>query len=330
MRILVVGGAGYIGSHVVRHLVRGGHDVRVLDNLSLGHRAAVPQGLLREGDLDDPDSLIAALRDHGSEAVMHFAASAQVSESVADPAKYYRNNVVGALNLLDAMRACGVGRIVFSSTAAVYGMPERSPIAEGVPKAPINPYGRTKLIIEQALADYAQAYGLGYGVLRYFNAAGAADDGSIGEDHEPETHLIPLILRVAAGRLPQIQVFGTDYPTRDGTCIRDYVHVDDLAEAHRLVLEQIASGKGLAYNVGVGRGFSVLEVIEAARRVTGRPIPVVERPRRAGDPPALVADVTAIQRDLGFRARYTEIDQIVDSAWRWHDGRPDGYADREP
>src|SRR4051794_17762091 len=271
MRILVVGGAGYIGSHAVRRLLRAGHDVHVFDNLDLGHAWAAPEGRLIIGDLADRAALESALRSAGAEAVMHFAAFASVPESVADPSKYYRNNIVGTLNLLDAMRAAGARRIVFSSTAAVYGVPDVVPIPEDAPTRPINPYGATKLAAERALADYAAAYGLGTAALRYFNACGAAEDGSLGEDHEPETHLIPLVLQVALGRRDSIAVFGTDYPTPDGTCVRDYIHVEDLADAHLLALDRIEPGRSLTYNVGTGRGFSVHEVIEAARRVTGRP-----------------------------------------------------------
>jgi len=330
MRILVVGGAGYIGSHAVRLLGRSGHDVHVLDNLSVGHEAAVPAATLIRGDLADAPGLEDALRRHRIEAVMHFAAFASVPESVAEPARYYRNNVVGTLNLLDAMRAAGVGRIVFSSTAAVYGVAGDAPIVEGSPTRPINPYGFTKLAIERALADYGAAYGLGSATLRYFNACGAADDGSIGEDHAPESHLIPIVLQVALGQRPHVEVFGTDYPTPDGTCVRDYIHVEDLAEAHRLVLERIEPGRALVYNVGTGRGASVREVVEAARRVTGRPIAVVESPRRPGDPPALVASGEALRRDLGWSPRYTEIGPIVESAWRWHSSHPRGYGDSRP
>jgi UDP-glucose 4-epimerase len=325
MRVLVIGGAGYIGSHAVRGLADAGHDVRVFDNLSQGHPESVPEGTLIRGELDDRAALDAALADHGIDAVMHFAAFASVPESVADPAKYYRNNLVGTLNLLDAMRAAGIGRIVFSSTAAVYGVPETSPIPEASPKQPINPYGFTKLAMEQALADYARAYGLGYAVLRYFNACGASADATIGEDHEPETHLIPITLQVALGQRASLSVFGNDYPTPDGTCVRDYIHVEDLADAHIRVLDRIEPGRGLTYNVGTGQGVSVRAVVEAARRVTGRPIPVVEQPRRAGDPPSLVASPRAIQRDLGWAPRYTTIEAIVASAWKWHESHPRGY-----
>lgn len=325
MKILVVGGAGYIGSHAVKLLRAHGHEVWVFDNLGRGHAGSVPAEILVKGDLGDEAGIERALGDHGIEAVMHFAAYALVPESVSDPAEYYRNNVVGSLNLLDAMRAVGVRRLVFSSTCAVYGETE-SPIREDAPKAPINPYGFTKLVIERALADYAAAYGIGYAALRYFNACGAAEDGSIGEDHDPETHLIPLVLQVVLGQRESISVFGTDYPTADGSCVRDYIHVEDLAEAHRLALEKIEPGKGLVLNLGTGRGYSVREVIEAARRVTGHPIPEVERPRRAGDPAELYADPRAAREALGWEARYTKIERIMESAWRWHQSYPRGYS----
>jgi UDP-glucose 4-epimerase len=325
MRILIVGGAGYIGSHAVRALLGAGHDVRVFDNLVYGHAEAVPEGLLVRGDLADRDALERALKDQRSEAVMHFAAYASVPESVSDPARYYRNNLIGTLNLLDAMRAAGVGRIVFSSTCAVYGVPGSVPIHEDCPTKPINPYGFTKRAMEVALGDYASAYGLGFTVLRYFNACGAAADGTIGEHHKPETHLIPIALQVALGQRQSISIFGTDYPTPDGTCIRDYIHVDDLADAHIRALLRLELGKGMVYNVGTGKGMSVRQVVEAARRVTGRAIPVLEQPRRAGDPPELVAEGNAIRRDLGWSPRYTEIEAIVETAWKWHSAHPCGY-----
>lgn len=328
MPVLVVGGAGYIGSHAVRGLIEAGHGVWVYDDLSQGHAPAVPADRLVRGTLADRGALEAALRAHGIDSVMHFAAFASVPESVADPAKYYQNNLVGTLNLLDAMRAAGVQRIVFSSTAAVYGVPQVVPIPEDSPKQPINPYGFTKLAMERALADYAHAYGLGYAVLRYFNACGASSDAMIGEDHTPETHLIPLVLQVALGQRPNVSIFGTDYPTPDGTCIRDYVHVEDLADAHIRVLDRIEQGRGLTYNVGTGNGASVREVVEAVRRVTGHPIPAVEHPRRAGDPPVLVASSDALQRELGWSPRYTRIEEIVASAWKWHRSHPRGYASR--
>ena len=256
---------------------------------------------------------------------MHFAAFAAVGESVADPAKYYQNNVVASLTLLEAMRAAGVKRIVFSSTTATYGVPEHVPITEEEPQQPINPYGFAKLVIEQALADYAQAYGFGYAALRYFNAAGASPDGDLGEDHDPETHLIPLVLQVALGQRPHITIFGDDYPTPDGTCIRDYIHVDDLGAAHVLALEQLQAGQGLQLNLGTGRGHSVREVIDACRRVTGHAIPAPIGPRRPGDPPELVADSPQAQRVLDWQPQYTDIESIVRTAWKWHSSHPRGY-----
>ncbi len=325
MKVLVTGGAGYIGSHAARLLQRAGHEVWVYDNLCLGHRAAVSAGRLIEGQLMDRPRLVETLSDRGIEAVMHFAAFAAVGESVADPAKYYQNNVVASLNLLEAMRAAGVKLIVFSSTTATYGVPERLPITEEEPQRPINPYGFAKLVVEHALADYARAYGLGYAALRYFNAAGASPEGDLGEDHDPETHLIPLVLQVALGQRPHITVFGDDYPTPDGTCIRDYIHVDDLGAAHVLALEKLEAGQGLQLNLGTGRGHSVREVIEACRRVTGHPIPAQIGPRRPGDPPELVADARKAQRVLDWQPQYPEIEAIVRTAWKWHASHPRGY-----
>jgi UDP-glucose-4-epimerase GalE len=259
------------------------------------------------------------------EAVVHFAASAYVGESVTDPAKYYQNNLLNGLNLLERVRRQGVTRFVFSSTCATYGVPDAVPITEAEKQKPINPYGNTKLAFEFALRDYA-AHGVGGVALRYFNAAGAAGDGGIGEDHSPETHLIPLVLQVALGRRPHIEVFGDDYPTPDGTCVRDYIHVDDLADAHVLALEKLEPGRFAAYNVGTGRGFSVREVVATAEAVTGKPIPVKVGPRRAGDPPALVAAADLIRKELGWSPKYPELRPIVESAWRWHQANPNGYA----
>jgi UDP-glucose 4-epimerase len=325
VKILVIGGAGYVGSHALRHLLAAGHDCLVYDNLSQGHRAAVPAGRLIVGRLQDRPLLEAVLLRERIEAVVHFAAFALVGESVRDPAKYYQNNILGSLSLLDAMRAAGVRRIVFSSTTATYGVPDRVPIDEDQPQRPINPYGFSKLVVEQALADYAAAYGLGYAALRYFNAAGASPAGDIGEDHDPETHLIPLVLQVALGQRPQIEIFGDDYPTPDGTCVRDYVHVDDLASAHLLALERLRPGQGLKLNLGTGRGYSVREVIDACRQATGHPIPVKMGARRSGDPPALVADARRAREQLGWQPRYLEIGSIVETAWGWHQSHPQGY-----
>jgi len=327
MNILLTGGAGYVGSHAARLLQQSGHDVWLYDNLSYGHRSASPKGRLIEGDLMDGARLASALRDHSIEAVMHFAAFAYVGESVTNPAKYYQNNVVGTLSLLEAMRAVGVNRIVFSSTCATYGVPEKVPITEAEKQQPINPYGFTKLVIERALADYAHAYGFGYAALRYFNAAGAAEDASIGEDHDPETHLIPLVLQVALGQRDEALVYGDNYATPDGTCIRDYIHVDDLGAAHIAALERLEPGAELKLNLGTGAGASVMEVIEAARRVTGHKIPhrVVER--RPGDPPMLVADASLARKTLGWTPKYVGIEPIVASAWRWHKAHPRGYGD---
>jgi UDP-glucose 4-epimerase len=327
MRILVTGGAGYIGSHAVRLFLARGHDVWVYDNLSMGHRAAVPAERLIAADLCETQRLDHALMLHRIEAVVHFAAFAFVGESVTNPAKYYQNNLVNTLNLLDALRRHKIGRIVFSSTCATYGVPEIVPITEDEKQKPINPYGNTKLAIEHALADYAAAYGWGFAALRYFNAAGAAPDGSIGEDHDPETHLIPLVLQTALGQRSAIEVFGTDYPTPDGTCVRDYIHVDDLADAHLLALEALAPGKQLRYNLGTGRGYSVREVIRAAEEVTGKKVGVKEGPRRAGDPPVLVAASEKVQRELGWRPKYTDLRSVVETAWQWHRAHPKGYDD---
>jgi len=329
MKVLLTGGAGYVGSHAARALQHAGHEIWVYDNLTEGHAAAVLEGRLIVGNLIDRSKLESCFVEHQIEAVMHFAASAYVGESVVDPAKFYNNNVVGTLSLLDAMRAAGVGRIVFSSTCATYGEPDQVPITESQSQAPINPYGFTKLVIERALADYSQAYGLGYAALRYFNASGAAEDGQIGEDHQPETHLIPLVLQVALGQREEITIFGDDYPTPDGTCIRDYIHVDDLAAAHREALEKLESGSQLKLNLGTGQGASVQQVIEACREVTGHPIPARVVRRRAGDPPELVADARLARKTLGWEPRHTNIRSIVASAWQWHQSHPRGFDDRD-
>jgi UDP-glucose 4-epimerase len=326
VRILVTGGAGYIGSHAVRMLVEAGHDVTVYDNLGLGHRKAVGKARLVEGDLLEREKLETTLREQKIEAVMHFAAFAAVGESVVDPAKYYQNNIIGSITLLEAMRAADVKRIVFSSTTATYGEPKTIPITEAEPQLPINPYGFSKVVVERALADYEHAYGFAYAALRYFNAAGASPSGEIGEDHTPETHLIPIVLQVALGQREKVTIFGTDYPTPDGTCIRDYIHIDDLATAHLQALEMLKSGSPLKLNLGIGRGYSVKEVIDACRKVTGHKIPNDVGPRRAGDPPELIANSSLAQKTLGWKPKYTDIDVIVDTAWRWHSSHPNGYG----
>jgi UDP-glucose-4-epimerase GalE len=326
MRVLVTGGAGYIGSHAVRRLLAHGHDVHVFDSLSMGHRAAVPVDRLTVGDLGDADHLDHVLLMHRTEAVVHFAAYAYVGESVLQPARYYWNNLHHGLVLLERMRRQGISKFVFSSSCSTYGVPDRVPIFEDSPQRPVSPYGWTKLALEQVLLDYARAYGWTVAVLRYFNAAGAAADGSLGEDHTPETHLIPLVLKVALGLRQHIDIFGTDYPTRDGTCVRDYVHVDDLAEAHCLAMEQLQPGAVRIFNVGIGAGYSVREVIETARSVTGKPIPVREGPRRAGDPAELIADSTRIRTSLGWTPKYGQLRPIIETAWNWMKNHPNGYS----
>jgi UDP-arabinose 4-epimerase len=315
--VLVTGGAGYIGSHACKALAAAGLTPVVYDNLSRGFEWAVKWGPFERGDILDRPRLEAVIRRHRPIAVMHFAAFAYVGESVAYPATYYRNNVVGSLALLEAMRAGGVDRIVFSSSCTTYGVHGTDPIGEDTLQAPVNPYGVTKLLVEQALRDFGVAYGLRAVALRYFNAAGADLDGEIGEAHDPETHLIPLVLEAAATGAP-LTVFGYDYPTPDGTCIRDYVHVTDLADAHVAALRSMDQASGFrAYNLGSGRGFSNLEIIAAARRQTGCEIPIKMGPRRAGDPPVLTADASKAGRELGWTPRRSSLDDIIGTAWRW-------------
>jgi UDP-glucose 4-epimerase len=325
MRVLVTGGAGYVGSHCIPSLLQAGHEVVVYDNLRFGHQAAVPAGLLVTGELFDQARLTHLLAEKKIDAVMHFAALALVGESVEKPALYYGNNVLGSFSLLEAMRETGVRNIVFSSTCATYGTPGKMPMDETTPQHPINPYGFSKLVVERMLADYAAAYGFAFAALRYFNASGAAPDGSVGEDHTPESHLIPIILQVALGQRNSVSIFGDDYPTPDGTCIRDYVHVHDLATAHLAALERLQPGRGIKVNLGTGRGYSVREVIEACRRITGHPIPATTAPRRPGDPPELVADARLAREVLGWQPRYTTIESIIETAWRWHKAHPRGY-----
>jgi UDP-glucose 4-epimerase len=325
MNILVTGGAGYVGSHAVRHFLEHGDKVWVYDNLAFGHEAAVPADRLIVADLGERERLLSVLKEKRIEAVVHFAAYAYVGESVEEPLKYYRNNIALSVELLEAMRITDVNKIVFSSTCATYGMPESMPISEETPQRPINPYGRTKLAIEWALADAAVAYGLSYAALRYFNAAGAHPSGEIGEDHEPETHLIPLILQTILGQRRAIRIFGTDYPTPDGTCIRDYIHVDDLASAHLLALQKLQPGQGLCLNLGTGRGYSVREVIAACSEVTGCPVNSEEVARRPGDPPVLVAAADKARSLLGWQPKYQNLQEIVETAWKWHRSHPHGY-----
>jgi len=333
-RILVTGGAGYIGSHTVRHLLAAGHAVVVIDDLSAGHRAAVPDGVpLAVADIADGPAVSGVLAEHRPEAVIHFAGSIEAGESMTDPRRFYANNVVGSLSLANALVDAANGAepvpVVFSSTAAVYGEPAVVPIREDSPKEPTNVYGETKLAFERILAAYDRAYGLRSVCLRYFNACGAGADGTIGADHRMKTHLLTVAMLTALGKREAVKVLGTDYPTPDGTGIRDYIHVDDLASAHVLALGSLfAGGSSTAYNVGVGQGFSVQEVLDAVDRVVGRPVRREYAPRRVGDPARLVADSSKIQRGLGWHPAHTDLDEIVASAWRWHSTHPDGYADR--
>ena len=324
MKILVTGGAGYIGSTVTEELLKDGHEVVVYDNLAKGHREAIdPAAIFVRADLMDGSTLRDTLSEHSIDGVIHMAADSLVGESSVEPANYFRNNVVAGLALLDAMRDCGVKYLVFSSTAATYGEPEKQPIEEGDPTNPTNPYGESKLAFERAMRWYDSAYGLRYASLRYFNAAGASS--RCGESHDPETHLIPILLQTAIGQRAEVEVYGQDYPTRDGTCIRDYIHVIDLARAHILALNVLDQGSRI-YNLGCGGdGYSVSQVIDVAREVTGKDIPVRIVPRRPGDPAVLIASSEKIKRELGWRPQYQDLRLIVESAWRWLLAHPDGY-----
>jgi UDP-arabinose 4-epimerase len=322
MNVLVVGGAGYIGSHTAKTLKQAGHTPVVFDNLSTGHRWAVRWGPLVEADLADKNAILHALSDHQIEAVIHFAANAYVGESMQNPAKYFRNNVANMLNLLEAMHESGVRQMVFSSSCATYGIPERVPISEDFPQSAISPYGESKLMGEKMLKWFGDCHGMGWVSLRYFNASGADPGGEIGEVHDPETHLIPLVIDAALGRRPPVKIFGTDYPTPDGTAVRDYIHVMDLADAHaRSVQYLLEGGRPAAFNLGTGQGSSVREVIAAVERVGVSKVPAEEAPRRPGDPPALVADPTRARQVLSWEAKYKEIGQIVQTAWRFAEGR---------
>lgn len=329
MAILVTGGVGYVGSHTVHALAACGCDLVVVDNLSTGFRAAVPEEVrFYQGDIRDRAFLDSVFAAEPVEGVIHFAASSQVGESMAHPLRYYDNNLGGTRILLESMLAHGVKTIVFSSSAAVYGEPETVPIRETDPTNPTNCYGETKLAIERMMHWAGGAYGLRYVALRYFNACGARAGGGIGEAHNPETHLIPLILQVANGRRPQIAVFGTDYPTPDGTCVRDYVHVDDLARAHRLAFEYLLrGGESQCINLGSGSGFSVRQMVDAVRRITGHAVPVVEQPRRAGDPAVLVASIEKAEAVLGWQPQCSDLERVIASAWAWHRTHPDGYTE---
>jgi UDP-glucose 4-epimerase len=328
MRVFVTGGAGYVGSACLRHLVGQGHAAIAYDNLVEGHERAVAGAQLVIGDIADTEKVRRVLTDFRADAVMHFAAATYVGESVENPEYHYRNNIAGSLSLLNAMRAAGVRRLLFSSTCATYGLTDECPMSEVVAQVPCSPYARTKLAVEWMLRDFAEAYGLGFTILRYFNASGAAGDGQHGEDHNPETHLIPLVLQVALGQRERLQLNGIDYPTPDGTCIRDYVHIEDLAAAHLLAIDATGPQAREVYNVGTGRGASVLEVIRACEQVVGSAIPYEVVGRRPGDAPALVADPSKLKRQLGWEPRYSRIEQIIESAWRWHRAHPRGYDDR--
>ena len=317
--VLVIGGAGYIGSHMVLDLLRAGYPVVTLDDLSRGHRELVPGGDFIEGDLGNPAVLEQVFSQYPIKAVMHFAAHSQVGESVQQPLEYYRNNVANTITLLQSMQQAGIAHFIFSSTAAVYGEPESIPITEAHPCAPTNPYGTTKLTVEHILHDVSHATGLSYSILRYFNAAGADAEAAIGERHQPETHLIPLVLQVATGERESISIFGDNYPTADGTCLRDYIHVSDLTQAHLLALESLLNGGGNStYNLGNSTGYSVRQIIDTARQITGHPIPAITAERREGDPAILIADSSLIRAELGWQPRYENIEDIIRSAWAWH------------
>jgi len=328
MKVFVTGGAGYVGSACLRLLIAQGHDAVAFDNLSEGHRPAVAGQRLIEGDIRDTAALTSAMKEHGSDAVMHFAAATYVGDSVTNPDHHYGNNIGGTLSLLRAMREAGVKRMLFSSTCATYGDNPEPPMNEQAQQIPCSPYARTKLAVEWMIRDFAAAYGLGFTILRYFNAAGADLDGQYGENHEPEPHLIPLLLQVALGQRDKLFLYGDDYPTPDGTCIRDYIHTDDLASAHLLAIAATTPETAEVFNVGTGHGHSVREVHQACERVTGRTIPVEVAARRPGDAPALVADPTKLKTQLGWQPKFADIGAIVQTAWTWHQRYPKGYADK--
>ena len=327
MRILVAGGAGYIGSNMTVMLATEGHQPTVYDNLSKGHKTAIKGCEFVEGDLADFDLLVTTLKKHKIEAVMHFAAFIEAGESVSNPLKYYHNNVSNTQVLLSAMESARVEKFVFSSTAAVYGIPEKLPITEQTPTKPINPYGETKLAVERMCHHQAKAGKLHYVALRYFNACGAGNNCTLGEDHHPESHLIPLTIFAALGKSDAVKIFGTDYPTPDGTCIRDYIHIEDLCRAHLLALKKLDKETEMIYNLGNGRGYSVREVINAVKKVSGTDFKVVEAQRRPGDSPVLICDSTKAKQELGWQTKWTNLEKIVESAWKWHSKYPNGYTE---
>ena len=327
MRVLVCGGAGYIGSNMTAMLAAEGHEPVVFDNLSKGHISAIPQAEFVRGDLADYDLLVHTLGEYNIQAVMHFAAFIEVGESVEEPLRYYRNNFSCTQNLLSAMEAAGAEKFVFSSTAAVYGVPKDVPIVEDSPTEPINPYGQTKLAVEEMCHYQSRAGKLAYASLRYFNACGAGNNATLGEDHRPESHLIPLIIQAATGKRSEIKIYGTDYETPDGTCIRDFIHIDDLCRAHLLALDKLEKSRELVCNLGNEMGHSVREVIETVRKVSGRDFKVVETDRRVGDPPVLTADATRARSELGWKIEKPELEEMVSTAWRWHSEHREGYDD---
>ena len=327
MKVLVCGGAGYIGSNMTAMLAAAGLEPVVFDNLSTGHRSAVGSAEFVEGDLADYELLTKTLKENKIEAVMHFAAFIEVGESVQAPLKYYHNNVSCTQNLLSAMEAVGVDKFVFSSTAAVYGMPKQVPVIEDSPKQPINPYGETKWAVERMCYYQSQTGKLTFASLRYFNACGAGANASLGEDHRPESHLIPRVIRAAMGKIAEIQIYGTDYPTPDGTCVRDYIHIEDLCRAHLLALNKLGQSRELIYNLGNGEGYSVKEVIETVKQVSGKDFKVVEADRRPGDPPILTSDATKAGTELGWKPELAELEKIIATAWQWHNQNPNGYPD---
>ncbi|MCK4753228.1 MAG: UDP-glucose 4-epimerase GalE [Planctomycetes bacterium] len=327
MRVLVCGGAGYIGSNMTAMLACEGHEPVVFDNLGKGHKTALGKAQFVEGDLADYQLLVETLKKYNIEAVMHFAAFIEVGESVEQPLRYYHNNVCNTQTVLAAMEETKVNKFVFSSTAAVYGMPETVPITEDLPRKPINPYGQTKWASERMCHWQSQTGKLNYAALRYFNACGAGNNCTLGEDHRPESHLIPLIIQAAMGKRPDIKIYGTDYPTSDGTCIRDYIHIEDLCTAHLLALNKLDTNSELIYNLGNGKGYSVKEVIETVKKVSGKDFKVTQTPRRPGDPPVLTSDAAKARKELGWKTKFVELEKIVSTAWQWHNEYPDGYPD---